>query len=135
MASVVYPLAKDAFLKEGIHWTSDTIKVQLVDTGDYTYSAAHQYLSDLTAAGRVGTGTTITGCTCTNGVADGADVTLSSVSGDQSEALVVYQDTGDSSTSQLIAYIDAFASGMPVTPNGGDIEVQWATGGTGIFSL
>jgi hypothetical protein len=72
--------------------------------------------------------------TKTAGVADAADVTLSAVSGDQSEQLVVWADSGVESTSRLILNIDT-ATGLPVTPNGGDITVQWDSGANKIFKL
>ncbi len=46
---------------------------------------------------------------------------------------IVYKDTGSAATSPLIAYIDSASSGLPVTPNSGDINVVWS--GSGIFSL
>jgi hypothetical protein len=45
---------------------------------------------------------------------------------------VIYKHTGTESTSTLIAYIDS-GTNLPVTPNGGDITVQWNA--SGIFSL
>ena len=50
------------------------------------------------------------------------------------EALVIYQDSGVSATSRLIAYIDT-ATGLPVTPNGGNITVTWDNGANRIFKL
>ena len=38
------------------------------------------------------------------------------------------------STSQLVAYIDT-ATGLPVTPNGGNIQIVWDTGANKIFAL
>ena len=70
----------------------------------------------------------------TDGVADAADVTWSSVTGDECEAIVLYKHTGTESTSRLIAYIDS-ATGLPVTPNGGDIKVEWDNGSDKIFQL
>jgi len=67
-------------------------------------------------------------------VADAADVILSSVTGDTCEAIVIYKHTGTESTSRLIAYIDT-ATGLPVTPNGGDITIQWDSGANKIFKL
>ena len=48
--------------------------------------------------------------------------------------LVIYRDTGVEGTSALIAYIDA-ATGLPITPNGGDIIVAWDNGANKIFKL
>jgi hypothetical protein len=108
-----------------------TVKVALVDTDTYTYSAAHDFLDDL--SGVVGTAQTIGNTTVTGGVFDGDNVTFSAVTGDSVEALVIYIDTGDSATSRLVAYIDTGQTGLPVTPNGGDISVTWSA--SGIFAL
>ena len=69
----------------------------------------------------------------TNGVFDGADVTFTSVTGSSVEALVLYIDTGSAATSPLVAYIDTSVTGLPVTPNGGDIAITWNA--SGIFAL
>lgn len=133
MANAIYPLYKQALLDgdSNIDVNDGTVKVALVDTGTYTYSAAHQFLSDL--SGVVGTAQTIGSTTVTNGLFDGADVTFTAVSGATVEALVIYIDTGVAGTSRLVAYIDTGVTGLPVTPNGGDITVTWNA--SGIFQL
>jgi hypothetical protein len=72
--------------------------------------------------------------TSTAGVADVADFTFTAVTGDPSEVIVFYKDTGTASTSALIAYIDT-ATGLPVTPNGGDINIQIDNGSNKLFKL
>lgn len=104
----------------------------LVDTGTYTYSSAHDFYNDV--SGVVGTPQTLGSKTTTSGVADAADVTFTAVSGNTVEALIIYKDTGVSSTSPLIAYIDS-ATGLAATPNGGDITVTWDSGSNKIFKL
>ena len=69
----------------------------------------------------VGTAQTIASPTVTQGVADANDSTYTSVSGATIEAIMIYKDTGVASTSRMIAYIDS-ATGLPLTPNGGDIN-------------
>ena len=59
--------------------------------------------------------------------------TFSAVTGNSVEALVLYVDTGSASTSRLVAYIDSGVTGLPVTPNGGDITITWNA--SGIFQL
>jgi hypothetical protein len=70
----------------------------------------------------------------TGGVFDAADVTITTVSGDQFEYIIIYKDTGTASTSNLIACIDT-ATGLPCTPNGGDITITWDNGANKIFAL
>ena len=133
MANAIYPKYKEALLTgaANTNMSSGTVKVALVDTGTYTYSAAHEFLSSLT--GRVGTDQTLGTKTFTNGVFDAANSVYNAVSGATVEALVVYIDTGVAGTSRLIAYIDTGITGLPVTPNGGDINVNWDA--AGIFTL
>ena len=134
MANAIYPKYKETILGAATNTNllTGTVKVALVDTGVYTYSAAHQFLTSLT--GTVGTAQTI-GATksVTDGVFDGGDVTFSLVSGNTVEALVIYVDTGSAATSPLVAYIDTGVTGLPVTPNGGDISITWNA--SGIFAL
>jgi hypothetical protein len=48
---------------------------------------------------------------------------------------VIYNNTpGTEATKDLIAYIDV-ATGLPFTPSGGDITVQWDSGANRIFKL
>jgi hypothetical protein len=140
MANALYNKAKEKFLNPGTLGTSDgssikisadTIKVALVDTGTYTFSAAHEFYSSV--SGVVGTPQTLASKTVTNGVLDAADVTFTAVSGASVEALIIYKDTGSAASSPLIAYIDTVASGLPVTPNSGDISITWNA--SGIFTL
>lgn len=132
MSSALYPKFKELLLQGGIDLTASDIKVVLVDLADYTYSAAHQYLSDIPVAARVATSGNLASKTVTNGVFDAADVTITSVSGDQLEALALYKDTGNASTSPLICFLDA-GTGLPLTPDGNNVIITWNA--SGIFSL
>lgn len=132
MTNVLYPKGKEKFLSGSINLPSDTIKIGLIDTGVYTYNSANEFWSSASAA-LVGTAATLASKTVTNGTFDAADVTFTAVTGNSVEALIVYKDTGSAATSPLIAYIDVAASGLPVTPNGGDITVTFNA--SGIFSI
>lgn len=133
MANALYDKGREGFLDGSIDWDTDTIKVALVDTGTYTVNlSTHDFLDDV--SGIVGTAQTLGTKTVTAGVADAADVTFTSVTGNSVEALVIYKDTGSAATSRLIAYIDT-ATGLPVTPNGGNITVAWDSGANKIFKL
>lgn len=135
MANALYGLARQAFLDGDLDWSANDIKMTLVDTADYTVSIdTHQYYSSVTAAGRVATSSNFTSKTSTLGVADAEDVTFPAVTGDVSEALVIWQDSGSSTTSRVIAYLDS-AGGLPITPNGGNITVAFDSGANKIFKL
>ena len=131
MANALYPLAKQEMLKGNLNMSTGTVKVALVDTGTYTYSAAHQYYSSVT--GVVGTPQTLGTKTFVNGLFDAADVTFTAVTGNSVEALIIYIDTGTPATSQLVAYIDTGVTNLPVSPNGGDIGITFNA--SGIFQL
>lgn len=133
MANAIYPAYKQALLDASANsdLNDGTVKVALVDTGTYTYNAAHDFLDDL--SGVVGTAQTIGNTTVTGGLFDGDNVTFTAVSGATVEALVIYIDTGTPATSRLVAYIDSGQTGLPVTPNGGDIAITWHA--SGIFQL
>lgn len=103
-----------------------TIKAALIDEGTYTYNAAHDFFDDV--SGVIGTPQTIgtkTVGTLGVGIFDGTDVTFTAVTGASVESILLYKDTGSAATSPLIAIIDQVTSGLPVTPNGGDITIQW----------
>jgi len=133
MANAIYPKYKEGILQSAANtnMASGTVKVALVDTGTYTYSATHQFYSSVT--GVVGTPQTIGTKTFTNGLFDGSDVTFTAVTGNSVEALIIYVDTGTAATSPVVAYIDTSVTGLPVTPNGGDISITWNA--SGIFQL
>lgn len=135
MANTLFDFARQRFLEAQLNWMTDTIKVILVDTGAYTPQVAvHQYLSDIPTSARIAGPVTLTSKTTTGGAADAADITFTSVTGPSIEAIVIFSDTGTESTSPLIAWIDT-ATGLPITPNGGDIIVTWDNGANKIFKV
>jgi len=102
-----------------------TVKCRLMRVSAYTISQAHQFASSLPAAlvTDVTLGTkTANGAGSDPGCFDAADATFTAVpSGAAIDCLAVFKDTGTPATSPLLFYIDGFT----VTPNGGDITVQW----------
>lgn len=138
MANAIYPPYKQNLLAGTTNrdldnnTATDGPFVALVDTGTYTYSAAHEFYSSL--SGIVGTDQRITTPTVASGTFDGDNVTFSSVTGASVEALVIYRkNAGANTTWALVVYIDTSVTGLPVTPNGGDITVTWNA--SGIFTL
>ncbi len=136
MASGVHSTYLKAAADGDVDLLTDTIKAVLVDAADYTVNlTTHDFLDDVAAGARAtnGTGTLASKTTTisTNVMTfDAADLTLTSVSGDQSEAVVIYKDTGSEATSQLIAYLELSSA---VTPNGGNITLAWS--GSGLFTF
>ena len=135
MANALYPKWKEAIMQASANSSlGGTVRIALIDTGTYTYSAAHEFLSSLTGV----VGTAVTLATKTYGVAsasafDADNVTFTAVSGATVEAVVIYIDTGVAGTSRLVAFLDTGITGLPVTPNGGNINLTFDA--TGIFAL
>jgi hypothetical protein len=134
LANAIYPLFKQELIKgtagTNLNGSGTTgVYVALVDTGTYTYSASHQYYSSI-SSGVVGTPVEIASKTFVNGLFDAADSTFTAVSGSSAEATVFYiKNAGANTTWPLVAYIDTGATGLPVTPNGGDITVTYNASG------
>jgi activator of HSP90 ATPase len=138
MANAIYPEYKEFLLGAStnvsltVDDTTDGPFCALVDTGTYSYSSAHDFFNDL--SGIVGTDQRITAPTVANGTFDGGDLTYTSVSGASVEALVIYRkNAGANTTWKLVVFIDTSVTGLPVTPNGGNITVTWNA--SGIFTL
>lgn len=145
--SALYDKARESFLSANpvIDWDTDTIKVFLIDAASYTpVMNTHQFLSDVPAGARKGNSggqtradaPTLSGKDVTAGVANASLVTLTTVTaGPALEYILIFKDDGSAdSSSPLIALIDS-ATGLPVTPNGGDITINWDTGANKIFKL
>lgn len=134
MANALYDAGRQGFLDGSIDWDTNTIMLVLTDHGGDTPNVTTDDNLDDISAGTVATSSALTSPTTTAGVADAADVTLTAVTGNSVESINLYKSTGTPSTSRLIAYIDT-ATGLPVTPNGGDITVAWDNGSNRIFKL
>ncbi len=135
MANALFDSGREGFLAGDIDWDAHNIKLVLVDHGvDTPNVSTDNALDDIGAGARIATSANFGSKTTTAGVADAGNVTLSTVVGAQVESIVIYKDSGVESSSLLIAYIDT-ATGLPVTPNGGDIVVQWDDGANKIFKL
>ncbi len=135
MANALYDAGRESFLTGATSWSSDNIKIMLIDEADDTIDlAADEDLADRAGGAIVATSGNLASKTTTDGVADAADVTFSAVTGDESESIDCYLDSGSAATSTLIFNVDT-ATGLPVTPNGGDITIVWDSGGNKIFKL
>lgn len=117
-----------AFFDKGLqHFTlgdlnlsSGTIKVRLGRSSAYTQSQTDEFLTALPAT--IVTDVTLGSKTVTLGTLAAANGVFTAVpSGAAVDRLWIYNDTGTAATSQLIAEITGFS----VTPNGGDITIQW----------
>jgi hypothetical protein len=133
MTNALYGKGRERFLKGEIDWLSDTFKVSLLSSAYTVAIDTHEFYSDLTGEVAVETFPLLSR-TATLGVADGQNVTFSTVSGSTVESIVIWQQKSSDETSPLVAYIDD-ATNLPITPNGGDITVAWDSGAFRIFKL
>lgn len=142
MANALFGPGREGFLAGEIDYDTAVIKAALVR--GYTFDQTDKFVSEVTGAGGtlVATSAALTSKTVTNGTADAADVTFAAVAaGAAVTGIIVFQSsavTGGADVAagsqRLIAWIDT-ATGLPVTPNGGDINVLWDSGTNRIFTL
>jgi hypothetical protein len=139
MADAFYQEMRNAMLGAPTHsvvdLNTDAIKFILYDETDDALNLADQDIADILAAGIVATSANVTSPTVGVvgvGVFDHANETFTAVTGDIFESLTYYKDSGTASTSPLICNIDS-ATGLPMTPNGGDIV--WAPAAGGVFQI
>ena len=143
MASFVFDHARYQFAQGNIDWSpgsSDDFRVIMIDVDDWpnagttTSQQTHQDLDDIPSAAEVAVSTSaMTGLTVSSDArCDAGNVTISGVTGDPTEALVVYRHTGATDADRwLICYIDN--AQVAHTPNSGAVEIQWNS--SGIFQL
>lgn len=135
MANSLYNTFKQGLLNKEFDLDTDIIKATLIDSADYVFSAAHDFYGgaalDVPAAAKVKESGALTSPTIVNGVFDTADFTWAAVTGDVSEAIILWDDT--IVDDRLVAFYDTGMTGMPVTPNGGDINVT--VNASGWFAL
>ena len=128
MSNVLYPKYKEGLGLEKHHMTADIFHAVLVDSADYTYDAAHEFLSSVAVGARIAS-TALTGTTFALGVFNSDDFVWPAVSAllDQAEFILVENHDGNGAAAdaarQLVAFLDTGLVGMPVTPNGGDINI------------
>lgn len=93
-----------------------------------------RYLSDIAGGSQVSISPNLGGKTFALGVFDANNTTFTAVpAGLACDYLIIYVDTGLPGTSPLICGLDTGFAGLPVTPDGSDIQVTWAA--AGIFGL
>ena len=134
MANSLYDKGREKFASAQINWLTDDIRVVLVDTGAYTFSQAHEFLSDVPSAARISSIQALSGKALVSGACDANDLTFPAVSGVSIEAIVIFKQGGSNGASPLLAFFDT-ATGLPITPNTGDIICNWDNGVNRIFKL
>lgn len=137
MANGLYEKAKEKMLTADLDMSVLSIYAALVNSQYLAVVdlAADDFWSDASAY-EVGAAVSLpnAGKDFTNGVFDASDITFPTVTGDSAYAIILFNNTTVPSTSDLIAIIDT-GTGLPVVPNGGDIDVLWDSAANKIFKL
>lgn len=134
MSNALYDKGREGILDDSINVASDSIKALLATNGYTPNISTHQFVSDVSSGNIVVRSSAFSSKSETGGVFDAADITFTVVTGSAVSYIIIYKDTGTDSTSRLIGIIDT-ATGLPVTPNGGDITISWDNGSNKIFKL
>jgi len=122
-----------------IDWNTDTIECFFVDEADDTPNQTTDVdAADRLAASQVpafASAPTMTATTTISSnvlVLDASDLTFTALSGDQVESYDIFKNSGTDTTSPLIGNFDD-ATGLPLTPSGGNVTIVWAA--TGIIRI
>ena len=136
MANRMYPKGKIAAYSKKFDLLTDPVKIVLIDLADYTPNfATDELLTSVPGTALVGTATALGTKTLAAGPSgdkikfSSGSVTLPSVTGDPSEALLGYVETG---TGNYLLFLDDTATGspgLPITPSGVNIIVSCPTDG------
>lgn len=139
MANGLFASYRTVVLSAPPNLSSATLRLMGVDHADDTpVLATDDFINDIASAARVpalascpALGSKTLGVVAA-GVFDATDSTFTALSGDQFESLLIFEDSGVESTSDLIAFWDT-ATGLPCTPNGADLLVAYNA--SGIFTF
>ena len=145
MANALYDKGRNKFARGDIKWLAsggDSIRMCLLKAAYTPGLTTHEFFTDLGAnvIGNSGSGTRANCPALTlidpdgTGVVDASDVTMTAVTGTACNYIAIFKDSGVDGTSPLIALLDT-ATGLPITPNGGNINVAWDNGANKIFKL
>lgn len=129
MANDMFKLYKERLVDlnrgglSGVDWNTDTIKCALVTSGYTPNLTTHEFWSSV-VANVAGTPQTLTSVTVALGFVNCASpITFTAVApGTAINYIVFFKDTGTNGTSPVLVIYDT-ATGLPVTPNGGNITV------------
>jgi len=123
----LYPYGRQGFADGSINWSTGNIKAILLKSG-YTFSAAHEFVSDLTPASYDnGRSANLSSKTQALGLCTAANSSLVATAATACNAIAIFQDSGSDATSRLICYIDGIqALVIPVTYTSGQTSIACA---------
>lgn len=141
MANAAYTPFKEGTLGADFDLAVASIKAMLVRS--YTFSAAHQFVSDVTGAGGVinGTSAALGSPTIAGGVFDAADTSIATTASASNHVLIIAQTSAvtggadlPANQQRLIAFYDT-GTGLPIQPGTGTVTVTWDSGTNKILKV
>lgn len=146
--SSLYNIARQGFLgsiSEGgftgqLSWNDDVKAVLVtIDEGanPYTFDPNHKALAEIHPDARIAEVDLTGKLADAEGWAVADNATFQGVTGEKVSAVVLCRKGSTDADSILIGYFDDAISGLPITPNGGDITILWnaGSGDTRVFRL
>lgn len=135
MADAYYNDAPNNLLGNGVHgqtdMDTDDIRILLYDEGADARNLADADRADILGGAQIQLSANLAGKTVgtvADGIFDHTDEVFGTVTGASVESLVYYEHSGTDTTDPLLWVLDSW-TGLPVTPNGGDITAAPAAGG------
>ena len=126
MANALYPKTKKRFMAGDIDLTAVAVYAALINVSGagttYAYSATHASLTDVPSGAIIATSPALTGKALGDDASfNSDDPILPVVTGQSIEALILYADDGTGT--YLIMYQDTGVTGLPLTPDGSDVQI------------
>ena len=134
MPNGLYKSYREQLLEGVLTLSTEALDVALIDEGGANPALeTHDFYDDI-VAGEIARFSDLTSKTVTDGIFDAADVTFTTVSGNTVEDFTIFEDDTTDGTSSLIVNFDT-ATGLPLTPNGADVTLQFDGGANKIFAF
>ncbi len=137
MANALYDFGRQNILEGDILVASQDIRCTSIDEDDDTpVLATDEDLADIIVGAREFTSGAFAGKTTVAGTFDATDLApaFTGATGDEFESFTIYFHSGVDATALLICNIDT-ATGLPLTPDGGNINITWSAAADRIFTL
>jgi hypothetical protein len=141
MTNAAYTPFKEGILGADFDLTVAGIQCMLVR--GYTFSAAHQFVSDVTGAGGTinGTSANLANPTIAGGVFDADDTSIATTASASNHVLILFQATAVTGgapvapTAQRLIFFYDVGTNLPIQPGTGTITVAWSNGSAKIFAV
>lgn len=134
MRNNLFKNAVELFKSGKLDWVKDEFCVALLSKDYVPDFKTDTLLSDVPDEAFITTWVSLENKETIDGKTTANDVFFCNVSGDKLiEAILIYTTPEDASSPLLVGHISK-AVGLPITPNGGDIFINWQIGGNRIFS-